>query len=174
LLLSSPLACYSLSSPRFFFAKGQRLWYPRPVEQVAWTAHPAKERPRDLALFACVLFMTLGATLMAFNSLFLTTLAGFILTIGVSQFLFPTHYSLSDWGVEAKGLVRTKARRWAELRRYEVGKGAALVSPLARRSWLDRYRGIILMFDSTNRDRIVNALNQRFSATSTDARDEEE
>ncbi len=131
------------------------------MDSVVWKAHPAKERPRDLALLACVFFTTLAATLIAFNSLFLSTLAAIIILVGVSGFLFPTHYTLSDWGVEARGLVRSRARSWDDLRRFEVGPGAALVSPLASRSWLDRHRGIILMLDGADRDRVISMLNEQ-------------
>jgi hypothetical protein len=128
---------------------------------ITWTAHPARERPRDLALVAAVLFLTCGATLMAFESLFLTALAAVIVILGVSQFLLPTRYELSDWGVEARGLVRTRARSWDQLRRFEVGPGAALVTPIARRGFLDRYRGIVLLLDGADRERVVTTLQDR-------------
>ena len=110
---------------------------------------------------AAVLFLTCGATLMAFHSLFLAALAAVILLVGVSPFLLPTRYRLSDWGVEAQGILRTRARAWDSLRRVEVGPGAALVSPLARRGFLDRYRGIVLLLDGADRERVIEALEHR-------------
>ena len=35
---------------------------------VEWTAHPARSRPRDVALVASVVFLTMGAVLMVFQS----------------------------------------------------------------------------------------------------------
>lgn len=128
---------------------------------LTWTAHPARARPRELALVAAVLFMTCGAILMVFHSLFLAVLAAVIVLLGISQFLLPTRYELSDWGVEVKGLVRTRARAWDQLRRYEVGRGAALVTPVARRGFFDRYRGIILLLDGADRDRVIEVLKDR-------------
>jgi hypothetical protein len=132
-----------------------------PEKSITWTAHPARERPRDLALVACVLLLTCGATLTAFNSLFLAALAAAIILVGVSQFLLPTRYTLDDWGVEARGLLRTRARSWESLRRFEIGRGAALVTPVARRGVLDRYRGIVLLLDGADRERVVEVLEER-------------
>lgn len=132
-----------------------------PELAVTWTAHPARERPRDLALVACVVLLTCGATLMAFQSLFLAALAAVIIVCGISSFLFPTRYQLDDWGVEARGLVRTRARSWDQLRRFEVGSGAALVTPVARRGFFDRYRGIVLLLDGADRDAVMRVLEEK-------------
>lgn len=138
------------------------------MKPVVWIAHPARSRPRDLALVATVFFLTLAGALTMTESVFLTAVAAVVLVAGVAPFLFPTEYKIDDWGLEARGLFRTRARPWSELRRLEVGPGAALVSPLARRSRLDRYRGIYLLFDSADRDRVVAALRARFETSDAD------
>jgi hypothetical protein len=67
--------------------------------------------------------------------------------------------------VEQRRLLHTRSRRWADLRRVQVGTGAALVSPFARPSWLDRHRGLILYFDGpVDRDRVVGILRSKITA----------
>ena len=146
------------------------------MSSVEWTAHPAKERPRDVALVLCVFCLTMAATLIAFQSLFLTGLAAVILTLGISSFLLPTTYSLSEWGVEAKGMVRKRARGWSELRRYEIGKEAVLVSPFAKKTRLDRYRGMVLLLGNADRDQVVRMLELNLGPTenASGADDDEE
>ncbi len=122
----------------------------------------------------CVLFLTLGATLVAFNSLFLTLLAGAILIVGLGSFLFPTHYSLNEWGVEAQGILRKRGRRWRELRRYQIGPGAALVSPFAQPTWLDRYRGMILQLAGADREKVSAMLESQLGLANTSRIDDEE
>lgn len=126
-----------------------------------WTAHPAKRRPRDLFLVLAVLLLTAGAVLASFESLLLTGLAVVFLIVAVAPFLFPTRYTLTDAGVSEKRLWRHKIRQWADLRRLQIGPGAALVSPFARPHWLDRYRGLVLMFDGADRDRVVAIIRER-------------
>ena len=128
---------------------------------LAWTAHPARRRPRELALVAAVLFLTTGAVLVSFESLVMTGLAAVIVLVSIATFLFPTHYRLTDEGVEERRLGLRRARRWADLRRLEIGPGAALVSPFARKSWLDRSRGFLLLFDGADRQAVVDELRRR-------------
>jgi len=131
-----------------------------------WTAHPARRRPRDVALFCAVTLLTAGAVLAAFQSAFFAVLATVIIVAGVAPFLFPTHYELTDEEVVERRLWHTRSRRWADLRRMQVGPGAALVSPLGRASWMDRYRGLILYLDGADRDQVLRILRERVGAGS--------
>ena len=133
-----------------------------------WTAHPARERPREVALVVAVLFLTAGAVLASFQSLFLMVLATIILVITVSQFLFPTHYTITDVDVSERRLWVRKSRRWQDLRRVQVGVGAVLVSPFRKPSWMDRYRGLILMYGSTDKDELVRIVKQQVDARADD------
>jgi hypothetical protein len=129
-----------------------------------WTAHPAKRRPRDVALVAAVVLVTVGGVLGTFHSALFAAIASVLLVVSVAPFLLPTRYVLSDDGIEQRRAGRTRARRWRELRRVEVGREAALVSPFARPSALDRYRGIVVLLDGVDgerRDRVVAILRER-------------
>lgn len=125
-----------------------------------WTAHPAKSRPKDVALMAAVIFLTAGAVMMSLESGFLTVLAVVILLVGVAPFWLPTTYVLTDVGVEERRALRTKTRDWKHMRRYQVGPGAALVSPFARPSWMDRYRGLIMYLDGADREQVERILEE--------------
>jgi hypothetical protein len=131
--------------------------YGRGVD-LRWTAHPAKRRPRDVALVAMVVLFSAWAVMVGLHSAFLAALAAVILLISVSPFLVPTHYRLGDDGVEERRLGRRRFRAWSELRRVQVGRGAALVSPFARKHWLERYRGLLLYLDGADRDAVIAAL----------------
>lgn len=132
--------------------------------EVRWTAHPARRRPQDAFLVAAVVMISAWAVLVTLGSAFLAALAAVILVVSVAPFLLPTHYRLDDDGVEERRLWTRKRRAWSDLRRLQVGPGAALVSPFARRSWLDRHRGLVLYFDGADRDRVVEVLRARIGA----------
>ena len=134
------------------------LW--RGVE-LTWTAHPVKRRPRDAALVAMVVLFSAYGVMAFTRSIFLAVLAIAILLISIAAFLLPTRYKLDDDGVEERRLGRRRFRAWSELRRVQVGAGAALVSPFARKHWADRYRGMILLLDGAPRDQVVSILKER-------------
>jgi hypothetical protein len=139
-------------------------WYAASIVILAeWTAHPAKSRPRDVALMVAVIFLTAGAVMMSLQSAFLTVLAVVILLVGVAPFWLPTTYVLTDIGVEEHRALRTKTRDWKHMRRYHVGPGAALVSPFANPSWMDRYRGLIMYLDGADRDKVAQILEEHVS-----------
>jgi hypothetical protein len=131
---------------------------------LSWTAHPAARRPKDAMLAACVISLAMYAVLAGARSAWLAVLAGVVLVIAAAPFLFRTHYRLDAQGIsERRGFV-TRSRRWDELRRFELGRDAALVSPYARARWLDRYRGITIYFDGGDRAAVVAALEAHLGA----------
>jgi hypothetical protein len=129
--------------------------------EVVWTAHPARRRPQDVFLVGAVVLVSMWAVLVTLGSAFLAALAAVILVVAVAPFLFPTRYRLDDDGVEERRLWTRKRRSWRDLRRLQVGPGAALVSPFARPSFLDRHRGLVLYLDGADRDRVVATLRAR-------------
>jgi hypothetical protein len=135
---------------------------------IAWTAHPARRRPQDVMLAAGVIFLTAYAVLVGLRSPLLAVLAVVLLVIAIAPFLVPTHYKLDADRVEERRLFVTRSRRWDELRRLEVGKTAALVSPYAQPRWLDRYRGITMILpapgDGAERDAVLRTLRERVGA----------
>jgi hypothetical protein len=134
---------------------------------IAWTAHPARRQPEQIALIAAIVLVTTSVVLVTLESAWLALLAAVILLASVAQFLFPTRYRLSDAGVHEQSLLRRKFRAWRDLRRVQVGLGAALVSPFARPSWMDRYRGIMLYLDGSDRDAVIARLRDRIRVADT-------
>jgi hypothetical protein len=110
---------------------------------------------------AAVSFLTAGAVIGSLQSLYLGVLALVLLWVSVAPFLLPTHYVVSDLGVEERRGWRRRFRPWTGLRRVDIGRDAALLSPLARPSWLDRYRGLVLLFDGADRDLVVKLIAQK-------------
>lgn len=131
---------------------------------IEWTAHPAARRPQDVMLVMFVIAIASYAILISMQSAWLAVIAAILLVVATAPFLLRTHYRIDGDGVvERRGFV-IRSRRWSELRRLDVGRTAALVSPYAQRRWLDRYRGITIYFDGSDRDAVIRALQERLGA----------
>ena len=128
-----------------------------------WVAHPAKQRPQDVMLAACVILVAAYAVLVSLGSALLAALAVAFLLAAIAPFLVPTRYRLDAEQLVERRLFVTRSRRWAELRRVEIGKTAALVSPYRQPRWLDRYRGmtIFLPQPGSDRDAVIRELRGR-------------
>jgi len=135
------------------------------MELARWTAHPARQRPRDLALACAVVFLTAGAVLASFESLLLMTLAVVIVIVSIAPFWLPTRYRITDQVIEAHCGFRRRSRQWQQLRRYELGRHVALLSPFADRHWLDRFRGMLILLDGADRDRIQRIFAEKLPRT---------
>jgi len=139
-----------------------------PGRVIGWTVHPARRRPEDAMLAAFVVLATAYAVLVSLGSALLAALAVVLLAASIAPFWLPTRYRLDGERLaERRGLVR-RSRPWSELRRVEVGRAAARVSPYARPRWLDRYRAITVILpvpgDGAERDEVVRALRERVRA----------
>lgn len=121
-----------------------------------------------MALVAAVTFLTAGAVLMSFQSLLFTAISIVIVLTSVASFVFPTHYRLSDRGIEERRLWTRRRRSWSDMRRLQIGGRAALVSPFARPNWLDRYRGFIVLFDGADKEVVVAELERRMQRDRTE------
>jgi hypothetical protein len=131
---------------------------------IHWTAHPARHRPRDLALVVAVLALTAAAVLESFASPFLAVLSVVLLAAAVAPFLLPSRFVITDEEIACERALGRRARRFRDLRRVDVGRDVILVSPFARPSWLDRYRGLTLFLDglgSAEREALVTLLRQK-------------
>jgi hypothetical protein len=126
-----------------------------------WTAHPARRRPRDVALVVAVVALTSAAVLVSFASAWLALLAAAILLVAVAPFLLPTRYTITAGGITAERAFRRRERRFADLRRLEIGPGAALLSPFARPHPLDRHRGLLVLLDGSDRQRVIALLREK-------------
>jgi hypothetical protein len=138
-------------------------WYDPGVDR-RWITHPARRQPDKVALVSSVVLISAWTVLVTLGSPYLALLAAIILVLAVTPFLFPTRHRLGDDGVEVTRLGNRRYRRWPELRRAQIGRDGALLSPFARRSWLDRYRGVVLSFDglaADERAQIVDELRRR-------------
>jgi len=131
---------------------------------IAWTAHPAARRPQDVMLVVFVIAIATYAILVSMQSAWLAVIAAIMLVVAIAPFLLRTHYRIDNDGVASRRGFVTRTRRWSELRRLEVGHAAALVSPYAQRRWLDRYRGLTIYFDGSDRDAVVRELRSRLGA----------
>lgn len=129
-----------------------------------WISHPARRQPAQVALVSSVVLISAWTVLVTLGSPYLALLAVVLLVVAIAPFLLPTHHRLGDDGVEVRRLGARRFRPWPELRRVQIGRGGALLSPFARPSWMDRYRGLLLSFDGLTRDQragVVDELRRR-------------
>ena len=135
---------------------------------LTWSVWPARERP----LAAVVLVastVVLGVLVRRATGDNVLGVAAPVFVLGsLAAFLFPTRYRLSEQAIEVTSLGVSRSRPWSEMRRMTVDKTGVFLSPFEKRSWLEAYRGLRILFGG-NRDQVVSFAEARIQARGTGA-----
>jgi hypothetical protein len=139
---------------------------PPAAAPLLWRSWPAAERPgQALPVGLAILAASFGFGLYGGDPL-LGGIAFAILTLSLATFFFPTRYRIDETGLEASSVFGTRRREWVALRSYATDARGVTVSPFARASWLESYRGMRLLFSvqAGNRDAVMAAVAARLPA----------
>jgi len=117
-----------------------------------WSLHLARRHPRKGAAALVLIVLASLVAGYAFGSAVLGALACVLLIASVSDFLFPLRFVLGEDRVEARGLLHRRRMAWSQVRRVVRDEFGVKLSPLARRSRLDAYRGIYVWFEGNSED----------------------
>ena len=130
---------------------------------VEWTISPWREDPARavVAVVVALLLWLLIAWILAGERL-LSTLMGLAVVAVLAPGMTPTQCRVDGSGVARRVLFAWERRSWPDIRRVRVGDAGLFVSPFARHSPLDRFRGLFLPVPrrTAGAARLLDALRQ--------------
>ena len=128
------------------------------LDSLTWVSHPAADDPfyKPLALISLIVAVSIGASL-AFDHASFGILALLVLAISMARYFLPTTYHLSQQGLTMRLLGMKRRRDWGEFRNFYPHAVGVHLSPFARPSRLDPFRGQFLRFRG-NRDEVLEFL----------------
>ena len=125
---------------------------------VQWSFNPWRERPLRSWL-AALFALGLCALVLASRESWLLSVALCVVAVAtLSPALSPLECRVDDDGVARRGPLGWERRRWSDLRRAVLGRGGLIVSPYARRHWLDETRGLYLPLPSAIREALAPSI----------------
>jgi len=128
---------------------------------LAWTSHPAKQRPLAAALTALfILVIAIGIYTWTYSPLF-TTIGTIVLAGSLAGFFFPTRYRFYEDRVEVNYTVTTMKKDWSAFRSYHLDRNGVLLSPFLGRSRLENYRGLFIRFGAHDRKPILEIVERK-------------
>lgn len=129
-----------------------------------WTAHPFRRDPLRGVLVLAIIAGIASALFYVTASLFWAVFSVFVLFLSLEGFYLPTHYVLGPERVEIRRPFSKSDRSWSAFRRvYEDTRGLTL-SPYAKRSMMEPYRALRLLFDGGERDEIIRVVRESIGA----------
>ena len=127
-----------------------------------WQAHPARERIGTAVLALSLIGAFAGVVLLSFQSVVWAVAACLVLLVALNRFFFPSRFVINADGITARYLLRTQQIRWDDIRRFVQDDRGGYISTRAKRSWLDAYRGMHILF-GTNREAVIERILARLS-----------
>ena len=105
-----------------------------------WTAHRALENPARsvIVIVIIILFGFFAAIFM--DSLMWGIICVLVLFLGLIRYFVPTQYAADSAGISEKFLGAGRMASWRMFKRAVVVQNDVLLSPYAKRSFLDRFR----------------------------------
>jgi len=128
-------------------------------EKLTWSVRPCTmDRKRCMGVVAVILLFGIGVVLVL-DDLFLGVLSVVVLLGSLHSYFFKASYSLSAESVEIKSPFGTQKREWKSFKTFWVDSKGLSLSPFAKRSWLEHYRGMRLLF-AENKDEVVGFVTE--------------
>ncbi len=117
-----------------------------PKQEFSWHAHPARERlAPSLVVLAVISAMAVLCGVMM-QSLWWGVFAAVLLLLALNRFFFASRFAIDEQGITARYPLRRMRLRWKDLRRYVHDGSGAYLSTRAKRSWMDGYHGMHILF----------------------------
>ncbi len=117
----------------------------RAVDAVEWTISPWRENGARAALaLASALLLWIAAAWLLAGTWLVSTLLGLAVLGALAPGMAPMDCRVDARGVARRVLFAWDTRAWAQIRRARLVGDGLFVSPFARPSRLDRFRGLYL------------------------------
>ena len=100
---------------------------------------------------------------MGFEDRVMTLFAVVILTVSLAPFYLPTRYVIAEDTVTVRTPFSKREKRLKLFRRWQADRHGILLSPFDRPSRLDRFHGLNLRFDASDRERVTEYIRRRFA-----------
>ena len=130
----------------------------KPATVLEWRVHLARRQPRRAAIVAVAIVATVVICHLAFQQPLFALVAGLLVALSAADFLLPIRYCITDDGIEMRSGLSLRRMAWSQVRACYRDAWGVKVSPLARRSRLEAFRGIYLWFGDGNAESVVHAV----------------
>ena len=111
-----------------------------------WICHPAKRNKKVTVAVSILIAVLVAVVYYATFSVWFTILGFLILTGSLAGFYFPSHYQFTDNKIIIITKMQKLEKNWSQYRSYYSDKNGVLLSPFARPSRLENFRGIYIKF----------------------------
>ncbi len=137
-------------------------------EQLSWTVHPLVEnwkRSALLGIFLCFLFLCIY---WGFKSVPIVFLSALFLLGSLYKYFLPFRYQCEADRLIVTACCYRMARPWAAFRSSYVDANGILLSPFAKPTRLENFRGVYVRFGAQPSESVVTFIRARLESATTE------
>ena len=128
---------------------------------LSWTVHPIVENWRKSDLLGLFLVLLLFGIYLGFQSIYVALISGIVLLGSLYKYFLPFHHQC-----EADRLIITSCcyrleRSWETFRSFYVDANGILLSPFARPTRLENFRGVYVRFGKHTSEEVVDFITSK-------------
>ena len=115
------------------------------MQILTWKSHPLHDEPP--AKSVCLIFIIIITSFVigwSFQSNLFAILSFVLLTITMSRYFLPTHYTIDETGITISLLGNNRKYPWTQFNRADQHPDGIFLSPFTRPHRLDTFRGQFL------------------------------
>ena len=132
----------------------------QPLPQQTWKVHPLRESwTRSILLLFFLLLLFLGIYWL-FQSLFVALLSAIFVTSSLYRYFVPFRYELYDHELVVSAPFYRLTKPWDTFRSFYVDNNGVLLSPFAKPSRLENFRGVYIRFGA-NRAEVLDFIKDK-------------
>ncbi len=114
--------------------------------EFSWCAHPARERTGPAVLGLAIVAGVAAAVWVAAGSVAWAVFSAAVLVAALNRFYFRSRFEIDADGLTARFPLRKQRVRWADTRRFVVDGNGGFLSARVKRSRLDAWQGLHVLF----------------------------
>ncbi len=118
----------------------------QPAAAFTWYAHPAGERTGPAVLGLVIVAALAAAVWTMVHSIAWTVVSAIVLVAALNRFYFRSRFEIDSDGIIARYPLRTQRLRWSDARRFVVDAHGGYLSSHSKRSRLDAWQGLHILF----------------------------
>ena len=132
----------------------------QPTPQQIWRVHPLRENwMRSILLLLFLLFLFSGIYWL-FQSVFVTLLSAIVVICSLYRYFVPFRYELYQHELVVTAPFYRLTKSWDAFRSFYVDNNGVLLSPFAKPSRLENFRGVYVRFGA-NRSEVLDFIKNK-------------
>ena len=126
-----------------------------------WTSHPLIDYPFKTVFFLTVLVIIGVFVYYIFQAGFYVLLYVVFFFLTFLGYWFPTFYKVNDTGLYIKRLFMKIEKKWSDYKKVYTDDRGFFLSPFKEKNFLMKTRGIYIICNVPERDKIINFVKEK-------------